>query len=709
MKYCAFISYNRADVAAAKWLQRRIETYRVPRRLVGTVGPHGVIERRLGTVFRDRDELAAADDLGAAVRAGLADSAVLIVVCSPSAAQSRWVNAEIEAFRALGRPERIFAFVVGGEPSVAPGPNGAFPPALLIRDANGSLVEPMAADARANGDGRYRAFLKLASGMLGVGFDMLARREAQRRLRTITAIAVGSLAGMIIALGLATAAFIARNDATRRQVQAEDILGFMLGDLRGKLSTVGRLDVMRAVDDKATAYYATLDARDLSDRALEEQARLLTGIGQVRTEEGNQEAALSAFDEAHARSAALYARAPSNGQRLFDLAQAQYWIGWVAFKQARYDEAGVWLGKYRDSAVTLARMDPNNFDWQKEVAYGEQNLAILDEKLGNYAAAEQNIGKQLTLYRRWLADRPADAALRYEATNAMSWLGSLALQQGKLTQAREHFAEVVAGLTQNIAAEPANTEWQYDIIDDHLLLAGAQTQLGQRAEARTAIDKANAIALALSAHDPANNKWRLALGSSVWFQATLPHSIAEAKDRAAAAVDIFETAQRLEPKNELALRHLALALDTEATLALELDDAARAKQQIQRAMEIAELLWTRATSEDLRALLARTHLLAGDAAARGNDPRTASASWTRAKNLLLEADASVVTVPFPRLECLVRAMYRLGDADRAAAYRRRLEDAGFVAQPPFSTPWPTVANIPLVGSAPKAADERSTP
>src|SRR3970040_3138475 len=103
---------------------------------------------------------------------------------------------------------------------------------------------------------------------------------------------------MGIDLALAARAYVARNDAQRRQAQAEDILGFMLGELRQKLTTVGRLDLMGAVDAKATAYFATLDPRDLSDRALEEQARSLTGIGQVRLDAGNHDAALAAFREA---------------------------------------------------------------------------------------------------------------------------------------------------------------------------------------------------------------------------------------------------------------------------------------------------------------------------------------------------------------------------------------------------------------------------
>jgi hypothetical protein len=39
-----------------------------------------------------------------------------------------------------------------------------------------------------------------------------------------------------LALVLAGTAYVARNDAQRRQAQAEDILGFMLGDLRKNLT-----------------------------------------------------------------------------------------------------------------------------------------------------------------------------------------------------------------------------------------------------------------------------------------------------------------------------------------------------------------------------------------------------------------------------------------------------------------------------------------
>ena len=272
-----------------------------PARLVGTHGRAGAIPAKLGAVFRDRDELPTAGDLSSTIREALSESDALIVICSPSSARSQWVDAEVRAFMAQGRSDRIFCFIVEGDPAV----DNCFAPATI---EDGRI--PLAADARPEGDGKDRAFLKLVAGILGVGYDALVQRETQRRNRRLAIVTAAALAGMTVTSGLAITAHVARNDAQRRQAQAEDLLGFMLGDLRKKLTTVGRLDLMRTVDDKATTYFAELDPRDLNDRALEEQARSLTGIGQVRLEEGNHEEAMRAFRQAYARTTALAARDP---------------------------------------------------------------------------------------------------------------------------------------------------------------------------------------------------------------------------------------------------------------------------------------------------------------------------------------------------------------------------------------------------------------
>lgn len=683
MRFRAFLSYSHADAAWARWLLRRLETYRVPSRLVGTQGVHGVIERRLGTFFRDRDELPSAGDLGVTIREALTDSEALIVIGSPAAAQSRWVNAEVEAFQASGRGDRVLCFVVGGVPGSGDPAQECFPPALVQPDAEGRPREPLAADARADGDGRERAFLKLVAGLLGIGYDALARREAQRRTRKLAIVAAASLVGMAIALGLAATAYVARNDAQRRQAQAEDILGFMLGDLREKLTTVGRLDLMRSVDDKATGYFATLDPRDMTDRALEEQARSLTGIGEVRLGEGNHDAAMVAFREAHARSTALYQREPEKGQRLFDLAQAEYWIGFVALQQGRHDETGVWFRRYRDSAIKLAAMDRGNFAWQKEVAYGHQTLAALDESRGRYAEAERAMLAQLKLYRGWVKQQPAELELRFEAANVASWLGSLALRQGQLADAETYFAEQVTGVRQNVAKDPGNAKWKENSVDALLLLAGAQAQRGRLAEARSSIEAASPVAAKLSAQDPANNSWRELLGRCRWSQAQLdaavqPERAAMAAEQAAA---LLAAAHAAEPKSERVLTWLVKARNQQAQLALARGDAASARKHLSAAQALIEPAWRVEQNEALRMWLARTRLLEGEVAQRDGNLAQAAVAWTQARQLLL--DDAATPVPFGRLDPLVRALHYLGQTAEAAPHRQRLDAAGYVPPQPF--------------------------
>ena len=103
----AFISYSHRDRAWADWLHRALEGYRVPGRLVGKVGAGGPLPRRLFPVFRDLDELPSSPNLSGAIDLALRQSRCLIIIASPYAAVSKWVDQEIRRFRDLGRGERI--------------------------------------------------------------------------------------------------------------------------------------------------------------------------------------------------------------------------------------------------------------------------------------------------------------------------------------------------------------------------------------------------------------------------------------------------------------------------------------------------------------------------------------------------------------------------------------------------------------------------
>jgi WD40 repeat protein len=210
-KYYAFISYSHGDKRWADWLHPVLETYRVPKRLVGRALHNGQdgdkVPPRLFPIFRDREELPVSADLGGNIKEALQLSRNLIVICSPRAAQSLWVNEEIRLFKALGRADSVQCLIVDGEPNATdkPGRTSAeecFPAALRFRvNANGELTgertEPIAADVRTGMDGKTNAKLKLLAGILSVNFDELKQREKQRQTRRRIALAM--VAGLICA------------------------------------------------------------------------------------------------------------------------------------------------------------------------------------------------------------------------------------------------------------------------------------------------------------------------------------------------------------------------------------------------------------------------------------------------------------------------------------------------------------------------------
>jgi tetratricopeptide (TPR) repeat protein len=712
--YRAFISYSHRDKAWADWLHKSLETYRVPSRLVGTRTLHGDIPRRLNPIFRDREELASATDLGRKVNEALAQSANLIVVCSPSSAVSHWVNEEVLAYKRMGRGDRIFCLIVAGEPNATDLPGRAveecFCPALrfqLAADGQpiGERTEPIAADARPGKDGKQNAKLKLIAGMLGVGFDALKQREQHRRLRRMAMLTTMALAVMAVTIVLAIFAFVSRHaamvaqqkavtaehvavlsrdDARRRQAQAENILGFMLGDLRKKLSTVGRLDLMRAVDDKATAYFATLEPRDLTNTALEQQARLLMDIGQVRLAKGEFGAATAAFHEALDRTSALYKRAPGNGNRLFDRAQAEYWVGFAAMQAGNNASAEAMFRKYYASAVKLAAMNPHDFDWQKEVAYGLQAVSVMDKKLGRTAEAERGMQQQLAMYHVWLKHRPEDPELRFEAGNVVSWLGSLALEQGHLKVAEKYFAEQVQDLQQNMKAEPANSDWNIDSVNALAWLEDVQEQRGELGPARASAASATAIAAVLYARDPENNDWRATLAACRLKESelTAANQADQSTHAAELSMSLVAVAHARDPRNLFVMRVLANTHDQLARLALSHGDPDRASQEIANSVALLETVWNDRSDEETRLDFARALLLQGEIAQRKRHAGKAGAALTKARELLVTT--SQPEIPFDRLDLLVRVLQRLGRASEAAPYLQRLTAAGYV--PLY--PWP---------------------
>ena len=393
-KYRAFISYSHRDSGWASWLHSSLERYRPPKPLIGTVTQRGEVPKRIAPIFRDRDELPSATDLGSLINAALADSACQIVICSPQAAKSKWVNEEILAFKRLGREDRIFCLIVGGEPNATDMPGRVeeecFPPALRFRlgpdgELSTARTEPIAADARPGKDGKYNANLKLISGLLGVGFDTLKRREQQRRNRRLFAFSCAAMAGMVLTSGLAAYALIQRAAAQRQTVRAE-------AEARTAQETTRFLVDLFKISDPSEARGSTVTAREMLDKGAARvdrdlakepaiQARLMDTLGTVYMGLGLFNQARPLIDRAVATRRSLPGIDP------LDLSDSLSHQGDLLGLQAEYDAGEK---AYRE-AIRVDLMRPNDHQSQVELANSLYGLGWVLGQAGHSPEAEQNL------------------------------------------------------------------------------------------------------------------------------------------------------------------------------------------------------------------------------------------------------------------------------------------------------------------------------
>jgi len=187
-EYYAFISYSRRNEEWAKWLQKKLEQYRLPTVLRKE---EQSLPKKIQPIFRDKTDLTTGQ-LQSALHQQLNSSKKLIVLCSPASARSEWVNKEVQRFIDAGRIQDIIPLIVEGIPNSGDA-NECFPPALRLPEDEqllGVSIPEL---------GKNDAFLRVVAGLLDIKFDQLKRRHEQRRKRQNLLVSAAAVLAFIIA------------------------------------------------------------------------------------------------------------------------------------------------------------------------------------------------------------------------------------------------------------------------------------------------------------------------------------------------------------------------------------------------------------------------------------------------------------------------------------------------------------------------------
>ncbi len=222
--YYAFVSYRSSDEKWAKWLQEKIEGYRLP-----TTIQHensDLPKSRLRPCFRYHTDIQP-NELKTELRNKLEQSKYLLVICSPRSAQSPWVGAEIDTFVELGRRDRIIPVIVEGTPYSGDPKTECYNPSLLKHFPHSDNIhedrEILGVNIHEEGSGsaymkRERAVMQIVSRMLNVSFDRIWQRQKRRIIRRT----VYATLGAVLVLAALIAVWVMNQPFTSRVTLYED-------------------------------------------------------------------------------------------------------------------------------------------------------------------------------------------------------------------------------------------------------------------------------------------------------------------------------------------------------------------------------------------------------------------------------------------------------------------------------------------------------
>jgi len=236
-EYEAFISYSHeADYGLAAALQRALNRIARP--------PYKWWEWWPPRVFRDQTNLVAAADLGGEIRGALIGSSSFVLLASPPAAESHWVNQEVTMWCANKPRDRLFIALTGGslvwddaKRDFDPAHTDSVPPALYgVFDAEPLWVDlkGVRADGTMTRDPRFLdAAATLAAAVRGVEKYELTGEDARqhRRTRRLVGGAISLLVSLAVLATIAAVYAAVQRDhanqrakvATSRQLAAEAV------------------------------------------------------------------------------------------------------------------------------------------------------------------------------------------------------------------------------------------------------------------------------------------------------------------------------------------------------------------------------------------------------------------------------------------------------------------------------------------------------
>ncbi|MCU1228980.1 MAG: hypothetical protein JWO97_1864 [Acidobacteria bacterium] len=413
------------------------------------------------------------------------------------------------------------------------------------------------------------------------------------------------------------AAVAAETEARARRAQAEDLMSFMLGDLRKKLEPVGKLDVLDDVAGKALQYVGSLHEDELTPAELVRNARALNQLGEVRMGQGNLSAALPVFQRALRFADAAQRRDPKNEEARLVFGTTHFWLGNHALQDGNVPTALDHMRTYLVIAEQLSAQHPANAKYALERADGESVVGVALERQGNIEEALAHYHVALAIQNAAAARQPNDTELQGEIARTTNKVGLAMQKSGELAEARQKFESEIAIYEKLLAKDPSQMLWRNRLANAHGFAGLILVDLGDPASLDH-LQTERSINDQLCAFDKTNADWERNRAVSFSHVASAyssrgdhPSSIASSKR----SEEMLLALILRDPKRTGWHRDLAAVQLNHARELLTTGDVAGARLLLERAAEVPVAILDPNTRIQLLTIRGELAEIAGDRAA----------------------------------------------------------------------------------------------
>jgi serine/threonine protein kinase len=379
--------------------------------------------------------------------------------------------------------------------------------------ANDDLVLAQIQAERKENEGERRALLTEVE----AANSRARRRETVRRsaLAGVAVLALVVIAGSLF-FNRRLSDQVARTEAAlgksgKARADAEELIGFMIGDLRTKLSTAAGGEILKEVGVKAENYFSSIPVGELTPEMRVKRATSILQISELLQDQGRLEESSKLVEEVFAEADTLVKEYPRTADILVLLGETwrrrgllrvktvgeteaiecfktslPYWEEASALRPddknilanvtLLYDEiaeSSLYLddtetamklfSRARDIRKATAAADPEDYPWRRAYAESLRRVAKVHAALSDYDLATEGFVESIALMEKLAAERPADIQVRRELANGYLFYGAMEFsQRRKLAEAETAFrsaAKVYEGL---ILRDPADLENRSD-------------------------------------------------------------------------------------------------------------------------------------------------------------------------------------------------------------------------------------------------------